>query len=96
MDAPKVRKVLSSTPITMQAAHDLLVRFLQNERQDEILLGGVDEVLTRLEAVCRSLTSHDTQEIVETDLKKAKKAAKRKRRSEESSRKTRVSKKIKP
>lgn len=83
MDAPKVRKVLSSKPISIQAAHDLLARFLQNERQNGVLGGGVDEVLTRLEAVCHSLDA--PQEITETDLKKAKKAAKRKRRSEESS-----------
>jgi DNA-directed RNA polymerase subunit F len=89
---PKVRKVLSSKPITIQAAHDLLSRFLQKEREDGVL-GGVDEVLTRLEAVCHSLPTSETQETIDTELQTAKKAAKRKRRSEESS--SRGSKKIK-
>ena len=85
MDAPKVRKVLSSKPITAQAAHDLLSRFLEAEREDGVLR-GVDEVLTRLEVICRALPTSQAQESSENEQKRALKAAKRKRRLEESSR----------
>ena len=85
-DAPKVRKVLSSKPISTQAAHDLLSRFLEAELEDGVV-GGVDEVLTRLEVVCRALQQTcQAQESSENEQKRTKWVAKRKRRSEESSR----------
>jgi hypothetical protein len=86
MNAPKVREVVSSKPITAQAAHELLSRFLEAERQDIVSVTVDDEVIIRLEAVCRSLrpstttTTRNTSASSSSDekeQKKAKKAAKK-------------------
>ena len=89
INAPKVRSVLSSKPISAQAARTFLSRFLETEREDDVV---GEEVFTRLEAVCRSLPSSEKSEKEEKKAKKsakkeAKKEKKRKRSSEPKDRK---------
>jgi hypothetical protein len=111
MDAPRVQEVLSSKPITAQAAHDLLSRFLEEERQDVVEAEeNGDELLIRLEHVCQSLatSSSSSCETPTTTLasmideaddskldKKARKAAKKKAKKEKRKREKESSKKSK-
>ena len=108
MNAPKVREVVSSEPISAHAARDLLSRFLEAERRDIVSEAVDNEVLIRLEAVCRTLPKPSTSTtlassaIDEKEEKRAKKAAKkaakkerkkkRKREKEESAKSNKKSK----
>jgi uncharacterized membrane-anchored protein YhcB (DUF1043 family) len=105
-DEPRVREVLSSKPITAQAAHDLLSRFLEEERQDVVdAEENGDELLIRLEHVCQSLessssaTSTTLASMIDEDEskldKKARKAAKKKAKKEKRKREKESAKKSK-
>lgn len=106
MDAPaQVREVLSSKPITAQAAHDLLSRFLEEERQDVVEAEeNGDELLIRLGHVCQSLDSSSSATTTLASMidgddskldKKARKAAKKKAKKEKRKREKESAKKSK-
>lgn len=92
MDAPKVREIVSSKPISAQAAHDLLSRFLETERQDIVAEAEGDELLVRLEHVCASIFVPHTEQ---TTNEKAKKKAAKKERKEKRKREKQSAKKNK-
>lgn len=77
MDGPKVREVVFSKPTSVKAAHELMSRFLETERQEMIAEVNGDELLLRLEHVCSSL-----KEQASSDDKKARKAAKKSAKKE--------------
>lgn len=95
MDRPKVEAILSSKPVSTQAAHALLSRFLVEEHQGAVAKGGDDELLIRLDAVCQSLAAacNDDKKAKKSPKKSAKKERKEKRRREKES--TKKSKKRK-
>jgi len=96
MDVPKVQVVISCKPVSAQAAHDLLSRFLEAERQDALAEVEDDELLVRLEHVCASLpiaAAAPSDEPKKGKKKSAKKERKEKRKREkESAKKSKKSK----
>jgi hypothetical protein len=54
MNGPKVRQILKSSSVSQKSAQEMISRFLDREGNEEIVL---HENLTRLLAVCQSMTN---------------------------------------